>query len=195
MYRKFGKRLLDILISLIALPFLTILFIIISPIIIYEDKGPIFYNASRLGYKGKLFKMYKFRSMKVNSSDLRNEDGTTWNSEEDPRVTRAGHFLRKTSIDELPQVLNVLKGDMSIVGPRPDLPDAIEMLNDETIHKLDVLPGITGYSQVCYRNTSTLEERFYGDLFYAQNLSFLLDMKLILQTIGIVFKQKNIYRN
>lgn len=195
LYRKYIKRLLDIILSLILLPVLGVICIILAPIIIFEDGKPVFYNAPRLGYKGKIFKMYKFRTMKVNAQDLRNEDGTTWNSEDDPRVTRIGRILRKTSIDEIPQILNVLKGDMSIVGPRPDLPDAIDLLNEETKGKLKVLPGITGYSQVKYRNSSTLEERFYGDLYYAQNLTFLFDCKLIFQTLNVVFKRKNIYRN
>ena len=194
-YQNIIKRCLDVVVSLIVFPFLILLFIVVAPLIYFADKGPIFYNAPRLGYKGKNFRMYKFRSMKVNAPDLRNNDGTTWNSKDDPRVTRIGKVLRKTSIDEIPQILNVLKGDMSIVGPRPDLPDAIDLLNDETKAKLNVLPGITGYSQVHYRNTSTLDERFYGDLYYATHVSFLLDIKLIVQTIIAVIKKKNIYRN
>lgn len=195
MYKRYVKRLFDLIIGIIALPFVLIAIIVIGPIIYIEDKGPIFYNAPRLGHKGKTFKMYKFRSMKINAPDIRNEDGTTWNSEEDPRVTKIGKFLRKTSIDELPQIFNVIKGEMSIIGPRPDLPDAIELLNSETIKKLDVLPGITGYSQVHYRNSSTLDERFYGDLYYAENVSFALDVKLLFETVGVVLFQKNIYRN
>lgn len=195
MYRKCIKRVLDILISLIVLPFFTVLFIIIAPLIILEDRGPIFYNALRLGYKGNTFKMYKFRSMKVNAPDLRNEDGTTWNAENDPRVTKVGHILRKSSLDEIPQFINVLKGEMSWIGPRPDLPEAIELYQGEIIKKLDVKPGLTGYSQAYFRNSSTLEQRFEGDVYYAQNVSFFLDVKIFLKTIATVLMKENVYRN
>lgn len=195
MYRKCIKRVLDILISLIVLPFFTVLFIIIAPLIILEDRGPIFYNALRLGYKGNTFKMYKFRSMKVNAPNLRNEDGTTWNAENDPRVTKVGHILRKSSLDEIPQFINVLKGEMSWIGPRPDLPEAIELYQGEIIKKLDVKPGLTGYSQAYFRNSSTLEQRFEGDVYYAQNVSFFLDVKIFLKTIATVLMKENVYRN
>jgi len=112
MYKKYFKRVFDLLLALIALPFWLILLIIIAPLIYFDDKGPIFYNAPRLGKNGVIFKMYKFRTMKVNSPDLRNEDGSTYNSENDPRLTRIGRLLRKTSLDETPQIINVLKGDM-----------------------------------------------------------------------------------
>lgn len=128
--------------------------------IVLEDKGSIFYVAQRLGKNGKTYNMYKFRSMKVNAPDLRNEDGTTYNSEDDPRVTRVGKILRKTSLDETPQLLNVLIGNMSFIGPRPDLPGAdreVYRKGDEV--KLEVNPGLTGYSQAYYRNSSTLDQR------------------------------------
>ena len=195
MYRKCIKRILDIAFSLLLLPFFVIIFLIVAPGILIDDFGPIFYNAKRLGKDGKIFKMYKFRSMKVNAPDLRNDDGSTFNSENDIRVTHVGRILRKTSIDEIPQILNVLKGDMSVIGPRPDLPDAIKLYSEETKQKLKVLPGITGYSQAYYRNSSTLEERFAGDVYYAKRVSFILDIKIILQTIKTVVMKKNVYRN
>lgn len=116
MYKYGIKRILDILLSLIGLPFFALLFILVAPIIFMTDKGPVFYNADRLGYKGKIYKMYKFRSMRVNAPDLRNQDGSTYNGDDDPRVTKIGRIMRKTSIDEAPQLLNVLKGDMSVIG-------------------------------------------------------------------------------
>ena len=122
-YKKYIKRVLDILVALLLLPFLLILIIIISPMIIIDDRGPVFYLAKRRGLNGKIFKMYKFRSMKVNAPDIRNSDGSTYNADDDPRITRVGRFLRKTSIDEIPQILNVLKGEMSIIGPRPTTTD------------------------------------------------------------------------
>lgn len=193
MYRNYIKRLLDIVFSIIIFPFFCIIFIIVAPIIILEDRGPIFYNALRIGKNGKLFKMFKFRSMYVNAPDLRNKDGTTFNSDNDPRVTKIGKLLRKTSLDETPQFLNVFLGTMSVIGPRPDLPGTI--YSTCYVDKLTVKPGITGYSQAYYRNTSTIEQRFSGDVYYAKNLSFLLDFKILVKTIEIVIKQKNVYRN
>lgn len=195
MYRKFVKRLLGLLISILSLPFFAVLFVVVAPIIYFEDKGPVFYSASRLGKDGRIFKMYKFRSMKVNAPDLRNEDGTTYNSEDDPRVTRIGKILRKTSLDEIPQLLNVLKGDMSWIGPRPDLPDAIDVYTAEDKKKLLVRPGITGYSQAYYRNSAAFSEKMKGDVYYAENVSFMLDVKVIGKTVTTVLKRDNLYRN
>ena len=196
MYRKYIKRLLSILFSIIGLPFFAVIYIFVAPLIVREDKGPVFYNAPRLGKNGKIFKMYKFRSMKVNAPDLRNEDGTTYNAEDDPRVTKIGKVLRKTSLDETPQLLNVLKGDMAFIGPRPDLPGSENTTYRQgDIVKLSVRPGITGYSQAYYRNSSTLDERFDGDVFYAKHVSFWLDLKVLLKTINTVLTHKNVYRN
>lgn len=195
MYRKLGKRLFDILFAIILLPFLGVLVLMVGVAILIDDHGTAFYVADRLGKDGKIFKMYKFRSMKINAPDLRNDDGTTFNSENDIRVTRVGKFLRKTSLDEIPQILNILIGDMSFIGPRPDLPDTIYIYSKEDKKKLSVLPGITGYSQAYYRNSSTLKQRFEGDVYYAEHVSFLLDFKIIIKTIQMVFLQKNIYRN
>lgn len=122
MYKHFFKRLFDLIIALFALPFVLLLILIMVPLIWLTDRGPTFYNAQRVGLNGKIFKMFKFRSMKVNAPDIRNTDGSTFNSSDDPRVTRIGRFIRKTSIDEIPQILNVLIGDMSFVGPRPVIP-------------------------------------------------------------------------
>lgn len=196
MYRHYIKRLFGIVFSIIGLPFFLIIFIIVAPIIVFEDRGPIFYNAPRIGKNGQIYKMFKFRSMRVNAPDLRNADGTTFNSEDDPRVTKIGRVLRKTSIDETPQLLNVLKGDMAFIGPRPDLPDSDKETyrpGDEI--KLTVRPGITGYSQAYYRNSSTLDERFDGDVYYAKNVSFLLDIKILIKTVKTVITHENVYRN
>ena len=127
MYRKFFKRFFDVVLALVALPLGLIILAIIGPVIYFQDKGSIFYNAPRLGKDGKIFKMYKFRSMKMNANDLRNEDGSTFNSENDQRLTRIGKFIRETSLDETPQLLNIIKGDMSIIGPRPDLPEHLKL--------------------------------------------------------------------
>ena len=116
MYKRFGKRFIDIILGICALPFVLLVIIVFGPIIHYTDKGPIFYNADRLGKDGKTYKMFKLRSMRVNAPDVRNADGSTFNGDNDPRVTRVGRFMRKTSIDEFPQFLNVLFGDSGIIG-------------------------------------------------------------------------------
>ena len=119
MYVRFGKRICDIIIGLVALPFVLLIIAVLAPIIKHEDGGPVFYNAPRVGKDGVDFKMYKLRSMRVNAPDLVMEDGSTYNGADDPRMTKIGAFMRKTSFDEMPQFLNVLKGDMSVVGPAP----------------------------------------------------------------------------
>lgn len=196
MYIKFAKRLLDILISLVALPFFGIIFLVLAPLIYFADKGPVFYNAPRLGRNGRIFNMYKFRSMRVNAPDLRNADGSTFNSENDPRVTKIGRIMRKTSLDELPQLLNVLKGDMSIVGPRGFLTTkfkSLELLSELERKRLTVRPGITGYSQAFFRNSISMEEKIKYDCYYVDHMSLWLDIKILFQTIASVLKHENIY--
>ncbi len=193
MYKNIIKRILDILLSIILLlPFLISL-VIITPIIYFTDKGKIFYNASRLGKNGKIFKMYKYRTMKEKSPDLRNKDGSTYNGDNDLRVTKIGKILRKTSLDEIPQILNVLKGDMSFIGPRPDLPEHIKEYQGDEKRKLEVLPGITGYNQAYYRNSIEWKERIKNDIYYIDNLTFFLDIKIFFKTIGTVIKKDNVY--
>jgi undecaprenyl phosphate N,N'-diacetylbacillosamine 1-phosphate transferase len=193
LYRRFLKRVFDLALALIALPFWLIIVIVIGPIIYFEDKGPIFYNALRLGKDSKIFKMYKFRSMKVNAVDLRNEDGSTFNSEDDSRLTKIGKFIRKTSIDETPQLLNIFKGDMSIIGPRPDLPEHISYYEGDEKRKLDVLPGITGYNQAYYRNSAEWKDRLKNDVYYVDHLSLWLDIKVFFKTIESIIFKKGIY--
>jgi undecaprenyl phosphate N,N'-diacetylbacillosamine 1-phosphate transferase len=195
MYKHFFKRLIDFLISLLALPFVLLTIIIFGPIIFLTDRGPIFYCGERIGKNGKPFKMIKFRSMKVNAPDIRLEDGSTFNGENDPRVTKIGKFLRKTSIDELPQFLNVLVGQMSIIGPRPDPLDWLDRYPDDIKVFLTVRPGITGYSQAYFRNSADGYEKMQNDAYYAKNLSFGLDVKIFFKTIVTVFKQENIYKD
>lgn len=193
MYQHYFKRLMDFFIGLVALPFLLIVIAILAPIIYLDDKGSVFYNAERLGLNGKPFKMYKFRSMKMNAPDIRNADGSTYNGEDDPRVTKIGRFMRKTSIDELPQFFNVLLGHMSIIGPRPDPLSDLEIYTDEQKIKLNVRPGITGYNQAYYRNSVTQDEKFEHDVYYAKHISFALDVKIFLKTISSVLRRSNVY--
>lgn len=195
MYRSFVKRGLDIILSVIAIPFFVLLLLALGPAIYCEDKGPVFYNSPRLGRGGKVFNMYKLRTMKINAPDIRNKDGSTFSSEDDPRLTRIGRFIRKTSLDEVPQIFNVIKGDMSLIGPRPDLPEFVDNYTDIQRKKLLVRPGITGYNQAYYRNSNNLDDRFQNDVFYSENISFVFDLKIFIKTIRIIAKSENVYRN
>lgn len=193
MYRIFFKRLLDIVLSIILIPFSLVILLICGIRIKLDDGGPVFYLAGRLGKGGKQFSMFKLRTMKVNAPDIRVEDGSTWNSEDDFRVTRTGRFLRKTSLDEVPQIFNVLKGDMSLIGPRPDTVDSLDRYTSEQAGRLSVLPGITGYCQAYFRNSINAAEKLEKDIYYVDNLSFLFDLKIILKTAAVIFKHDNIY--
>ena len=194
-YQLIVKRIVDILACLIALPFVLVIIIPVAIAIKVEDQGPIFYYSGRLGIGFKEFGMIKFRSMKVNAPDLRNEDGSTFNSETDSRVTRVGHFLRKTSIDEIPQVINILKGDMSIIGPRPGDVESKDTYEEDEKDKLLIKPGITGYTQAYYRNNLGVREKRLYDAWYAHNVSFLLDIKIFFKSVWTVLKRENIYTN
>lgn len=195
MYQKYIKRLIDFIIALVALPFFCIILAFVAPAIIINDGFPIFYNAKRVGQNGKLFKMYKFRSMKNNSPDIRLADGSTYNGEDDPRVTKIGKFLRSTSIDELPQLLNILKGDMSLIGPRPDPPDWLDKYPENIRVFLKVKPGITGYSQAYFRNAVDGNEKMKNDVFYATHCSFIMDVKIFFKTIMTVLGHENTYKD
>lgn len=195
MYQYFLKRVFDIIGALFLLPFVLLEIIILAPFIWLTDKGPVFYNAKRAGKDYKPFKMFKLRSMYVNSPDLKNPDGSTFNSDNDPRVTPIGRFLRKTSLDEVPQFLNILLGDMSFIGPRPKLYEGDEVykgFSDEYKKSFEVKPGVTGYAQAYYRNSITQDEKFHWDAYYADHISFWMDVKIIWQTVISVIARKNI---
>lgn len=192
---KYFKRVLDILLSLIALPFFAVLVIVFGFLIKKEDRGPILYKAERIGKDSKPFNMYKFRSMKVNAPNLLNADGSTFNSADDPRVTNIGRIMRESSIDEIPQILNVLKGEMSIVGPRASLASVLDTFKEDEIDKMKVRPGITGFTQAYFRNGLSNREKRLKDAWYAKNQSFLLDLKIFIKTIYTVIKKEDIYTN
>ncbi|WP_436938451.1 sugar transferase [Staphylococcus xylosus] len=192
MYKKYIKRFIDIYISILFMPLVLLASILVGIFIKLEDNGKIFYTSNRLGQYQKTFKMYKFRSMKEKALDYRNEDGSTYNSENDSRVTKIGGFIRKTSIDEIPQLINVLKGDMSLVGPRPDTPEALNIYNNKEINKLNVKPGITGYNQAYFRNSIQQPEKFQNDVFYVNNLSLIMDTKIIFKTFKSIIIRENI---
>ena len=139
--------------------------------------------------------MLKFRSMKVNAPDLRNVDGGTYNSANDSRVTKIGKFLRETSLDEIPQILNIIKGDMSIIGPRAGDWESVDTYEDDEKDKVKVVPGLTGYCQAYFRNNASVREKRLKDAWYANNVSFVLDVKIFFKTIETVLKHENLYTN
>lgn len=194
MYTKIIKPFIDKVIALLALIPCIPVFFITSIAIVIEDGFPIFYNAERIGQYGKLYKMYKFRSMYNNAPDIRLADGSTYNGDDDPRVTKVGKFIRKTSIDELPQILNIITGTMSLIGPRPDTPKGAHRYPKEEKWFLKVKPGITGYSQAYFRNSVDGKQKAINDMVYAQKISFVFDLKIFFRTIVTVIKRENTYK-
>ncbi len=195
----FLKRTIDIIGSLIAIVLLSPIFVIIAITIKIDDpKGKIFFSQYRNGKDSKLFKMYKFRSMVHNAEELKNllqdkneMNGPVFKIKDDPRITRIGKFIRRTSLDELPQLFNVLKGDMSFVGPRPPLPKEVEQYNDYQMQRLSVKPGLTCYWQVSGRNNIDFDEWIELDLKYIKERNILLDLKLIFITIPCLIGDKD----
>jgi lipopolysaccharide/colanic/teichoic acid biosynthesis glycosyltransferase len=194
MYKNFFKRIFDFCVALIAMPFVLLLCAGVWVAIKLDDRGPLFHMASRIGKNGRIFKMYKFRSMIVNAPDLRMEDGSTYNAEDDPRVTKVGKFLRRTSLDEIPQLINVLIGDMALIGPRPDSAFYLEHYTPEERVILTVRPGITGWNQAINRNSVGTKEKLQADIYYVDHLSFFFDCKVIWLTIKTVLSHKDVYR-
>lgn len=193
LHQKIIKRTIDIFASLIVLILLAPLFLIIAFLIKLDSKGPVIFRQLRVGKDRRLFTCYKFRTMHVNAPDIRNPDGSTYNDENDPRLTKVGRFLRKTSLDELPQFFNVLRGEMSVVGPRPELPDQIKFYNQNHMKRLLVKPGITGLAAIRGRNAISWKERLDFDVEYVEKFSLLLDFYIILKTIPVVLLGKGIY--
>lgn len=192
MYSIIFKRIFDLFVALCALPFVILMTVIVGPFIYFEDKGPIFYKAKRIAKGGKTFCMFKFRSMKINAPDIRLENGDTYNGDDDPRVTKVGRFMRKTSIDEIPQFLNVLNGTMSFIGPRPDTPDFLHVYEEKFPAVLTIKPGITGYNQAYFRNSIDGAEKMKNDNYYAEHLSFWMDIKIMFKTIKTVLFRENV---
>lgn len=182
---KIVKRMIDIIVAFLFLLILLPIFIIVFIAIKIEDRGPVFYHQIRTGKNGKNFKMYKFRSMTVETE----RNGKKLTHQE--RVTKVGSFLRKTSIDELPQVINVLKGEMSIIGPRAWIPDYYANFTEEQKQRCNVLPGITGLAQAKGRNGLSIFEKIKYDIEYAKNMSFKMDLGIILDSIVIIFKREH----
>lgn len=195
----FFKRTIDILGSGIGLIILSPVFILVALTIKIEDpKGKVFFVQKRCGKNNKLFKMYKFRSMISNAEELLEElicenemDGPVFKIKEDPRITRVGRFIRKTSIDELPQLFNILVGDMSIVGPRPAIPHEVAEYNEYQKQRLLVKPGLTCIWQVSGRNSIGFDEWVDMDLEYIEKRNLWMDIKLIFKTVGVLFGDDN----
>jgi exopolysaccharide biosynthesis polyprenyl glycosylphosphotransferase len=191
---RVAKRLFDIMFSLLVLVLLSWVYAAVAIAIKHDSEGPVFFNQERVGKDGKTFKMYKFRSMYVDAEerlkdlqDLNEKDGPVFKIKDDPRITHVGHFIRKTSIDELPQFINVLKGDMSIVGPRPALPREVRQYTPYQKERLLVKPGITCFWQTRRNRDDISFDEWVGlDLLYIKKCSVLTDLKLIIQTVGVV---------
>ena len=200
---KFTKRIIDIIGSIIGILILipTTLIIYLARKVLKEDKGPLFYEQLRYGKNGKVFRLYKFRSMCIgadkklkeyleNNDEAREEFEKTHKLQNDPRITKIGNFLRKSSLDELPQMINILKGNMSFVGPRPVVEKEVEEYGTNKDKFLSVRPGLTGYWQVNGRSNTTYEERMKMELYYVDNCSLWLDIKIFFKTFITVFKKE-----
>ena len=186
MYSKCIKRILDFVLSLMALIVLMPLMFVIGILIRIKLGSPVIFKQKRPGENEKIFTLYKFRTM----TDKKDKEGKLLPDSE--RLTKFGKFLRSTSLDELPELVNILKGDMAIVGPRPLLIEYLEYYNEEEKHRHDVRPGLTGLAQVSGRNSITWEEKFKDDIEYVNNVTFINDIKIILKTIGKVLKREGI---
>lgn len=196
-----NKRIFDILASLILLVFLSLPMLAIAILIKLDSPGTIFYKQTRVGLKGKYFKVWKFRTMVKNASQLQKQleakneisGGVLFKIKDDPRITKVGKILRRYSLDELPQLFNVLRGEMSLVGPRPLPIRDVEKFEPEHYFRHEVLPGITGLWQVSGRSDTDSENLFNLDFEYIQNWSLDLDFKILWRTVGVVLNSKGAY--
>ena len=199
-YQRTIKRLFDLVIILLFLPPASILMGIIALAIRLEGPGPIFFKQERVGENGRLFTMFKFRTMVPGAEELRHlvehldEDGNlVHKTQDDPRVTRTGRLLRRTSMDELPQIINILKGDMSLVGPRPELPYLVEKYEPWQRKRFAVPQGLTGWWQVNGRSDKLMHLNTEDDLYYVQNYSLLFDLFILVKTVWVVLRGKGAY--
>jgi undecaprenyl phosphate N,N'-diacetylbacillosamine 1-phosphate transferase len=185
------KRIIDLIASIIGIIFLSPLLFIIALMIKLDDRGPVFFSQERAGRGGRVFRVIKFRTMVMGAEK---KGAGVFVLKDDPRITRVGKILRHTSLDELPQLINILKGEMSVIGPRPALPYQIDNYDERQKNRLMVKPGITGWSQVKGRSSLTWPERIEQDLWYIDNWSLWLDLKIILMTVKVVFERENLYK-
>lgn len=194
-YKTYGKAILDTLLSLLGLIVLSPLLLLISLFIKLDSKGPVFFKQKRLGEYGREFQIYKFRTMVVNAENI--GDGLSIKTEKDNRITKVGRFLRKTSLDELPQLINVIRAEMALIGPRPPVTyHPYQGYDNYPIwakKRFDVRPGITGLAQVRVRNSATWDERIEFDNIYVNNISLIYDIKIFFDTLIAVLKKDKIY--
>jgi len=192
------KRVIDVILASVALILLSPLFAIIAIAIKIDSKGPVFFAHKRIGKNGKIIKLYKFRSMVINAEELiksftpeqMREYKENYKLTNDPRITKVGKFLRKTSLDELPQLINIINGDLSIIGPRPVVADELEKYGVNKDKFLSVTPGLTGYWAANGRSNTTYEQRMEMELYYIDNLSLKMDIKVFFKTILSVVKKE-----
>lgn len=195
---KFVKRATDVVLASVALVILSPVFLIIAVAIKIDSKGPVFFKHTRIGKNGKIIKLYKFRSMVINAEELiksftpeqMKEYKENYKLTNDPRITRVGNILRKTSLDELPQLINIIKGDLSIIGPRPVVAEELKKYQYNIDKFLSVTPGLTGYWAANGRSNTTYEERMEMELYYIDNLSLKMDLKVFFKTILSVVKKE-----
>ena len=186
MYVSFFKRLIDFILSGCAIIILGLPLLIVALLIRIKLGSPVLFNQRRPGKNGKIFEIYKFRTM----TDARDNEGNLLPDNE--RLTDFGKLIRSTSIDELPEIINIFKGDMSIIGPRPLLEEYLPLYNEEQAHRHDVRPGLTGWAQINGRNTISWEDKFRYDVEYVRNISFMFDLKIFFLTIKKVFVREGI---
>jgi len=186
MYKIFFKRILDLLLSLIGFIILFPIFLLVSASLLFANNGSIFFFQKRPGKNGRIFKIIKFKSM----NDKKDEEGKLLSNE--LRLTKVGKFLRKTSLDEIPQLLNVIKGDMSLVGPRPLLVEYLMLYNDDQQKRHNIKPGVTGWAQVNGRNAISWKKKFEYDLWYVNNMSLFVDIKILIKTVFKVIKKEGV---
>ena len=188
------KRCFDLMAAIAVLLAFSPLLLLISIAIMSTSEGPAFFLQERIGRRGRIFRIAKFRTMIQNAPDIRNPDGSAFSSDGDPRVTRIGKILRKSSLDELPQLWNVVRGQMSLIGPRPELPEGTQTYRPSHFRRLNVRPGMTGWAVVHGRNEVPVDMRRDLDTWYADHAGFWLDLKIIGKTIAIVARSKGINR-
>lgn len=184
------KRAFDLVVSIFILVICSPILIIIAILIKITSPGPVFFMQDRPGYHKKIFQIYKFRTMKLGSEKMIKGQEV---SKDDNRITSIGRFLRRSKIDELPQVINVLKGEMSLIGPRPERVASLEDYDDEISKRLDVLPGMTGLAQVSGNIHLSLQERYKLDVYYVEHFSVRLDIKILMRTVGVVLRGEDKY--
>jgi undecaprenyl phosphate N,N'-diacetylbacillosamine 1-phosphate transferase len=191
-YERFFKRPLDVLGASIGLVVLSPALAVIAIAVRLTSNGPTLFRQVRVGRHGTTFVMFKFRTMIVDAPDIRNADGTTFNATNDPRVTALGRMLRLTSLDELPQLVNIVRGEMSIVGGRPDLPEGVATYLPHQQARLRVRPGLTSWAMLHGRNNVPLSRRRDLDAWYAENVGLLLDLRIIIGTVGVVLRREGV---